>query len=324
KSGNNNGFETIISYLVETTGFELTHILNIVFGNISIKPGIRVKHLEFPESLLKKFKGPRFGRNGIRSLLNIPVRPLLSTSLKPLGLSAEALADLAYKFAIGGIDIIKDDHGLTDQSFAGFKERVSLCAKAIERANMETRESCIYVANVTAPFDKIIERARMAKRCGAGGLLISPGIVGLDTMRHLSADDNIGLPLFSHPALQGSFVINNQSGISHGVLFGQIGRLFGADAAIFPNIGGRFSFTIEECLDIVKGTTIKMAKNIKPIFPCPGGGMKLDQIPKMLQLYGHDVIFLIGGGLFSHGGDIVENCRYFRRMAEKLNDDNGL
>ena len=113
----------------------------MVFGNSSIKPGIRVEHLDLPESFLRSFKGPRFGRDGLRRLLKVPKRPLLSTAIKPMGLSCTELADLAYRFALGGMDMIKDDHGLTDQCCSPFEERVERCAEAVNRASRETGRS---------------------------------------------------------------------------------------------------------------------------------------------------------------------------------------
>ena len=44
-------------------------------------------------SLLQQFKGPRFGRDGLRALLGVADRPLLGTALKPMGLSAVDLAE---------------------------------------------------------------------------------------------------------------------------------------------------------------------------------------------------------------------------------------
>src|SRR5574337_31315 len=87
-------FRAIISFAVETASGELTQFLNVVFGNSSIKPGIRVEHLDLPGSLLEKFPGPRFGKEGFRGMLNIPRRPLLCTAVKPMGLSCPELADL--------------------------------------------------------------------------------------------------------------------------------------------------------------------------------------------------------------------------------------
>lgn len=311
------GYKARISYANETAALELTQLLNVVFGNISIKPGIKVESIDLPPSLLGRWNGPRFGTEGLRKFLGIPQRPLLFTALKPMGLSAQQLADLAYQVAIGGIDIIKDDHGLTDQCFAPFEERVRLCAAAVGKANRETGGNSIYVANVTAPADHIVKRARQAKEAGAGGIMVSPGLVGFDTMRRLADDENIALPVFSHPAFIGSYVTGGTTGFSHRALFGQITRLAGADAVIYPNFGGRFSFSRAECESIAAAARADMA-GIKPIFPAPGGGMSIDRIPELYRVYGNDVMFLIGGGLFQHGPDVVENCRYFRKLLDEF------
>ncbi|MDA8441611.1 MAG: RuBisCO large subunit C-terminal-like domain-containing protein [Peptococcaceae bacterium] len=308
-------FKVEISYAVETSALELTQLLNVIFGNISIKPGIRVEEINLPQSLLSCFKGPRFGRDGLRQLLKVAKRPLLFTALKPMGLSASELAELAYQFALGGIDIIKDDHGLTDQLFAPFEERVILCTQAVQRANQATGHHAIYVPNVTASYHNLLKRARFAKQAGAGGFLIAPGLTGLDAIRTLADDDALALPLFSHPAFQGSYVMGT-SGIAHYALYGQIMRLAGADAVIYPNFGGRFSFSREECTRIAQGTSVPMGP-IRQIFPSPGGGMSVESIPEMIKVYDNDVIFLIGGGLFKQGPDLVENCRYFRALVEK-------
>lgn len=304
-----------ISFAVETTANEFTQLLNVLFGNISIKPGIRVERIDLPPSLLKEFKGPRFGRKGLRKLLKVSHRPLLHTAIKPMGLSSKELANLAYQCAKGGIDIIKDDHGLTNQAFAPFSERVERCAAAVARANRETGGNSIYVANVTAGPAEAIQRAKTAKAAGAGGLLLAPALAGLDTMRQIAEDDEIGLPILSHPAFQGSYVLSPTSGISHLAYYGQLTRLAGADAVIYPNFGGRFSFSRQECLSIIEGTTVDMGP-IKSIFPSPGGGISLERVPDLLSVYGTEVIFLMGGGLFKQGPDLVANCRYFRGLVE--------
>src|SRR5262249_2896144 len=66
--GDANHWEAVISFAVETAGAELTQLMNVIFGNISIKPGIRVERLELPPGLLRHFKGPRFGREKLRTL----------------------------------------------------------------------------------------------------------------------------------------------------------------------------------------------------------------------------------------------------------------
>lgn len=311
-----SAYEAVISYPVEAAAAELTQFINVIFGNISLKPGIRLKRLVLPDNFLRIFKGPRYGCKGLRKLLKVSRRPLLCTALKPLGLTADELAKRAYQFALGGIDIIKDDHGLTDQSYANFNDRVKACAQAVALANRKTGFKCIYAANVTAPVDQIKKRALMAKSYGAGALMNAPGITGFDAMRDLAEDEDIALPVLSHPAFQGSFVVSPQSGISHYVIFGQLIRMSGADAVIFPNYGGRFSFTRQDCSDIVDGCRVKMGR-LKDILPCPGGGMSLERIPDMAKFYGRDVIYLIGGALFARGENLADNCRYFSQLVRK-------
>lgn len=307
-------YRAVISYAIEVAGTELTQLLNVVFGNISIKPSIRVARLDLSPTLLRHFRGPRFGRRGLRQLMGVAKRPLLCTALKPMGLSSKVLADFAYSFALGGVDFIKDDHGLANQPFCPFEERVEACARAVERGNRETGGHCLYLPNVTAPAEQLMDRIRFAKAAGAGGLLVAPGLVGWDVMRRLADDDGVGLPIMAHPALLGSYVVRPQEGFSHYALFGQIMRLCGADAIIYPHCGGRFAFTADDCRALVKGTETPMG-NLPASFPVPAGGMSLERVPEMCDFYGTDVIFLIGGDLHRRG-NLVESCREFRRRVE--------
>jgi ribulose-bisphosphate carboxylase large chain len=161
----------------------------------------------------------------------------------------------------------------------------------------------------------LLARALFARRAGAGGLVISPGLAGIDGMRRLADDDVLGLPILCHPALLGSFAVRDDSGIAHGALFGQIARLAGADAVIFPSYGGRFSFSEADCRDLVDGTERAMG-SIAPCFPVPAGGMSLERVPGLLELYGEDVILLIGGDLHRHGDRVEDGCRRFVEVVK--------
>ena len=282
-------YEFTISYAIETTGFELAGLLSIIFGNTSMKRGVRVLRGVFPDSLLAHFPGPRFGTQGIRELLGIPKRPLLGTALKPMGYSPGMLAD--YAFASGGIDIINDDHGLINQPFAPFRERTRQCAAAVNRANKETGGKALYVPNISGPVDQLVERALFAK------------------------EDRFGLPIFNHPAMLGTYTINQREGLSHEFLFGQFVRLAGADATIFSSYGGRFPTTRKDCQGVVVGASQPMGHHIKPIFPMPGGGMIIERVDELLDVYGNDVILLVSGGLYSIGPDLIANCQTFRNQV---------
>ncbi|MCF8014994.1 MAG: ribulose 1,5-bisphosphate carboxylase large subunit, partial [Chromatiaceae bacterium] len=242
---NPSSFEVSIRYPIEAAGRELTQLLNVLFGNVALQPGVRLQRIDLPPALLQHYTGPRFGIAGLRQQLGITDRPLLCTALKPMGLSPTELADMAYRLALGGIDLIKDDHGLSDQTFCPFDERLSRCAEAVARANQQTGRTSLYLPNITAPADELNARAERAREQGAGGLLLCPGLTGIDSLRRLAADDQIALPIMSHPALLGGLSLGSglgpSQGLAHGLLFGTLTRLAGADATIFPSFGGRFA-----------------------------------------------------------------------------------
>jgi len=305
-----------ISFAVEITGFEFTQFLNNLFGNISILPGIRIINIDIPESLLSISKGPRFGKQGITNILGVN-RPLICSALKPLGMSAEQLAEQAYQFAAGGIDLIKDDHGICNQAFSPFKERVVKCSEAVKKANQKYGTKTLYLPNISGPAKMIRDWASIAKESGVGGLLISPGLIGIDTMKSIAEDDLINLPIMAHPAFNGTYVVSESNGISHGVLYGLLMRLAGADMTVFPNFGGRFSFSRDECLDIASGCR-RPLQGIKPTLPAPGGGMTTDRLPEIIDTYGKDFVLLIGGGLHRHSDNIKRNTENFREMVDKI------
>lgn len=90
-----------------------------ILGNITALPNVRILDIDFPESYVAKFKGPKFGIQGIRDILGVYDRPLLNNMIKPCtGYTPEVGAELFYEAAVGGVDIIKDDELIGgDRSF---------------------------------------------------------------------------------------------------------------------------------------------------------------------------------------------------------------
>lgn len=299
-----------VSYSVEITGNELTQFFNVVMGNVSLIPGIKVVDLELSPSLKSFLPGPRFGVEGLREILGVKERPLIATAIKPMGLTSEELAEMAYKLAKGGVDIIKDDHGLADQDFSPFAERVSKVLKAVDKANQETGGKTLYAPNVTANESTMMKRALIAKEMGVKALLVAPALVGFGSVQLLSQE--VGLPILSHPAFLGGYL----SIATHRVLFGLWQRLIGADVSIFPNHGGRFTFSLDECREIVRGTHEPFAW-LRPILPSPAGGMSVDKVKQMVNLYGNDVLLLIGGALHRMSADLEKSARIFKEEVER-------
>lgn len=306
-----------ISYALETTGGELPQLLNVLLGNCSLYPGVRLVGLDLPPELLRRFRGPRYGIAGLRRLLAAEGRPLLCTALKPMGLSALDMAEIAATMVEGGIDVIKDDHGLANQPFAPWEARTRACAAAVSDANARLGTRTIYMPSLNAPTAEIPERARIAKDAGAGGLLILPGLSSLDAMRAVADDDAIGLPIMGHPAFLGAYVLSETHGVEHGLMFGTLYRLAGADMTVYPNYGGRFSFSQDACRSIADACRSPLG-DLAPIFPTPGGGMTMPRLPELMAFYGPDTGLLIGGDL--QRGDLLENVQRMRGALDASGD----
>lgn len=309
----NNNYLVTISYAIETTAFELLQLLNVLYGNICMANGVRVEDVRLPDKLLSAFKGPRYGMQGIRDRFNVYNRPLLCAPIKPMGLNPDEFGIMAYELALGGIDIIKDDHGLSNQPFCPFNERVDRVVDGIEKANRESGNNCVYFPNINSPMDKLMDRAKYAWQAGVGGFMVLPALIGWDAMRMLADEDSFALPILCHPALLGGYIKSNNTGLSARILSGIIPRLAGADIAAFQNFIGRLTNSKEDCLLIKEVVTEPMGK-LRPCFPSTGGGMTLNNLPEFRDVYKNDIIYIMGGGLH-HGESLVETCRSFRKIV---------
>jgi len=300
-------FEVVLGLAPATTGHETSQLVNMLFGNCSMQPEVELVDVQFPAGYAKAFPGPRFGIEGIRKLVAAPSRPLTCTALKPQGSTVEHLAKLARTFAAAGIDVIKDDHGLANQAFSPFAERVPAVQRAVEEANLEHGGRTIYAPTFSGGPAALAEQVRIAKACGVRMALVAPMLVGLPVFVEL-VRDHLDIPVMAHPAFAGA------NRVAPSVLLGTLFRLFGADATIFPNHGGRFSYSRETCLDIAAAAR-RPFSGLAPSLPVPAGGMTVDRVDDMVSGYGADTMLLIGGGLLSAGERLGDRAREFVRKV---------
>jgi len=315
KKINDKRSEVKISFNLDTTGYELPQFLNVLWGNVSMFPEVRITDIKFDEVFLNKFKGPRFGIEGIRKLFKAKSRPILATALKPMGLNAKELANIATIMVEAGIDLIKDDHSLANQPWATWDERAKIISEAVNNANTKFNRNSVYAPSVNLPSHQIFEKAAAARKLGAGALMVLPGVSSFDAMRNIADSDEINLPIMSHPSMLGSLFMNPNHGINHEIVLAKLMRLSGADITVFPNYGGRFSFNKEECLRI-SNTCRSNFGNLKTIFSSPGGGMTLERIDEIVDFFGNDTVLLIGGAL--HRGNLLENASNLRKSVERF------
>jgi ribulose-bisphosphate carboxylase large chain len=187
----------------------LSSIAGNIFGLSSIK-SLRLEDIHFPKKLIKSFKGPYFGIEGIRKLLKVKKRPLIGTIVKPkLGLNEKQHAEVAYQAWIGGCDIVKDDENLSSMSFNKFNKRINLTLKLKWKAEKETGEKKIYMSNITSETFEMIKRAEYVAEKGGEYLMIdilTSGFSALQTIRNL----NFKKVIHAHRTLKKLFMLTEQ------------------------------------------------------------------------------------------------------------------
>jgi ribulose-bisphosphate carboxylase large chain len=289
-------FDVRIALASITTGYEAGQLLNMLFGNTSIQDDVTLVEAEFPAEFAQAFQGPNHGLAGLRARAKTQ-GALTCGALKPQGSAPAALSSLAARIAEGGIDYLKDDHGLADQSYSPFADRVPAIAKAVSRTQTH------YVPSLNGNLDALRTQLKLCRDCGLDTVLIAPMIVGLAQF-HTLVRENPDIAFMAHPSMAGA------ARIAPPFLLGKLFRLLGADAAIFPNYGGRFSYSQETCKSLAR-TALQEWPEIKASAPVPAGGMTLARIPELLDFYGTDVMLLIGGNLLATRERITEETARF-------------
>ena len=303
-------FRVSVSLSPATVGAEPGQFMNMLFGNSSIHEDITLEDVELPSEMLGAFGGPRAGISGLRDRVGRTRHALTCAAIKPQGLSPPALADLTFRFGLGRIDYIKDDHALADQSYAPFRERAAACAAASRRAAAETGHPTRYVPNLSGNLDQLREQAAIARSEGLDTLLIAPMLVGLPAF-HTIRRENPDMALIAHPAFAGA------ARIAPPLLLGKLFRLFGADAVIFPHHGGRFGYSPATCAALAHTARAPLGA-LAPAMPVPAGGMTVDRLAEILKFYGEDTMILIGGGLLAAGDRLTEHAASFVAQVEAL------
>lgn len=282
-------FDVRIALSAATIGDDAGQLLNMLFGNTSLHADVWLQDVLVPPELALAFGGPNAGVRGLRESVGAKNRALTCSALKPQGLPARDLAALAGKLAAGGVDYIKDDHGLAEQRYSPFVERVRACAEAVRKASRASGHATRYAPNLSGDLANMRKQMTVAREAGVDTVLIEPMIAGLSNVQAL-VRENRDFAFISHPAMGGAQIAP--------AALAKLFRLIGADAVVFPNFGGRFGYSPEICRGIAQ-SALKDWHGLKPALPVPAGGMAVSRISELLDFYGRDAMLLIGGSLLS-------------------------
>ena len=287
-------------------------LLNVLLGNASLHPAVTLTGFTLPPALQARYAGPRFGISGLRARTGVARRALTCSALKPAGLSVPELAALCSTLAEAGLDLIKDDHYLADHPFSPFEARVTACLAAVEEAAARTGHRATYVPNLSGTPDQVRRQAAFAQAAGAQAVMIAPFLLGLPTMYEL-VRQHLDVPLLVHPAFAGTPRATPE------VVYSQLLPLFGADAVIFANYGGRFPYPKDQCLRLAAQLRHPDAPH-RPAFPVPAGGMSVERVPKLIEAFGPDTILLVGGSLLAAGDALPHRAHAFVEAVRAASD----
>jgi 2,3-diketo-5-methylthiopentyl-1-phosphate enolase len=310
---------------------DIPALLVTVFGKLSMDGRIKLIDLSFSEQFLSHFNGPKFGIEGVRSLLQVHDRPLLMSIFKSVvGYELPELREQFLAQAHGGVDLIKDDEILFDNPLTPIGKRVEACMSAARESQAATGQSLLYAVNLTGKTSQLAKTAKEAIAAGANALLFNVLAYGFDTLQELAADPEINVPIAAHPALAGALYPSPHHGISASVLLGKLMRLAGADLVLFPSPYGSVVMPKEENMaikdelltqDLSKyylhgAVSSRSAIALRSSFPVPSAGIHPGLVPLILRDFGHDVVVNAGGGVHGHPMGAAAGGRAFRQAID--------
>ncbi len=305
-------------------------ILSSVGGNIygmKSAKGLRWEDVKIPKKMLKSFKGPRFGIEGIRKYLKVYDRPLVGTIVKPkVGLTPEEHAKVAYESWIGGCDIAKDDENLTSQNFNRFQKRFLLTIRACKKAEKETGEKKIYLINCTAETEEMKKRIKFVEQNGGNYIMLDILTLGWSALQ--TARNFTKLPIHAHRAGHAMLDRNPEHGMSMEVI-AQLARMIGVDTMHIGTAYGKMSGSKDEVLHIEKEIesefTEQTRKNlsqkwygIRPVLAVASGGVYPAIAPEIVKFMGKDIVLQAGGGIHGHPFGTEAGAKAMRQAVDAI------
>nr|VDS11114.1 RuBisCO long chain, Form III-b [uncultured Candidatus Pacearchaeota archaeon] len=295
----------------------MAQVYSAIAGNIfgmKAVDNLRLLDIDFPDMMMKSFRGPQFGIEGVRKFMKVKGRPLTATVPKPkVGMTTREHAKVGYDAWMGGIDFLKDDENLTDQKFNRFKARAKACAKMRDKAEKKTGEIKDYFINVTAESKEMLKRAKIAKNYGFKYVMcdiVTAGWSGLQTLREHCQDSKQAI--HAHRAMHATFTRNPKHGISM-LTLAKSARLVGVDNIHIGTVIGKLVGTKDEVLnleremeyhsmreDFKEGILEEDWKRIKSVFPCSSGGLHPGILPEIMDMMGKNIMVQLGGGIHGH------------------------
>jgi len=301
---------------------------------MKVLTNLRLIDISFPKKIIEKYKGPKFGIEGIKNLLNIENRPILGTIVKPkVGLNEKQHAAVCKQAWEGGLDIVKDDENLTNMVFNKFEKRITETLRERDQVEHNSGEKKIYMPNITAKVSTMKKRADFVHDLGGEYVMVDILTVGFSALQEIRDYlDNKDMVIHAHRAMHAAFTRNEKHGITM-LALAKIMRLLGMDQLHTGTIIGKMEGTRQEVIDTnkvitlshIKGNNLTMLdqdwKHIKPTLPVASGGLSPLHVPQLIDILGNNMIFQFGGGCHGHPDGTYSGAKAIHQAVEASLDN---
>ncbi len=312
----------------------LPQILSAIAGNIygmKVLKSLRLLDISFPKDIVKAYKGPKFGIEGIRKLTKVKDRPLLGTIVKPkVGLNEVEHAKICGDAWIGGLDIVKDDENLTSMTFNKFEKRIKETLKTRDKAENQTGERKFYMPNITAPLSTMKKRADFVIENGGEYVMVDILTVGFSALQEIRDYlDDKNIVIHAHRAMHAALTRNKKHGMTM-LALSKLMRLIGMDQLHTGTVVGKMEGGKKEVLECNKILTAqKIPDNnttmlnqdwgdIKPTLPVASGGLSPLHIPDLIEILGKDMVYQFGGGCHGHPSGTEAGAKAIRQAIDAV------
>lgn len=281
-------------------------LVNIMGGQLDIDSieKCHVKHIEFPQSVLKEFKGPKFGIEGVREFTGVYDKPLLGGIVKPkTGITPQVLLEMVKELVEGGVNFIKEDEILSDPSFCPIEERVPLIMDYLKDKNV------VYCVSIHSDYPYILDRVKRVYELGGNGVHVNFWC-GLGVYKAIRELD---LPIFVHFQKSGDKILTNRNHDFYidWTVISQLAGMMGVDFIHAGMIGGYYKWDEDEVIESMK----ELEKwGVVPALSC---GFNPGITDFVTEKVGINYMANVGGAIHGHPGGTISGAKAMRQAVDK-------
>ena len=281
-------------------------LVNIMGGQLDIDSieKCHVKHIEFPQSVLKEFKGPKFGIEGAREFTGVYDKPLLGGIVKPkTGITPQVLLEMVKELVEGGVNFIKEDEILSDPSFCPIEERVPLIMDYLKDKNV------VYCVSIHSDYPYILDRVKRVYELGGNGVHVNFWC-GLGVYKAIRELD---LPIFVHFQKSGDKILTNRNHDFYidWTVISQLAGMMGVDFIHAGMIGGYYKWDEDEVIESMK----ELEKwGVVPALSC---GFNPGITDFVTEKVGINYMANVGGAIHGHPGGTISGAKAMRQAVDK-------